>query len=287
MSAISPDQLADWRSFVGREHVETQFLDTVALRRFLLVLGEDIDGDITVVPEMGHWAYFLPMTSNRDIGADGHLRRGGFMPPVTLPRRMFAAGATRFLAPLAVGHDAACITRIADVAYKSGRSGDLVFVELERTFSQHGQIRAIEAQTIVYREAGGTIPAVARTDLHPADAPVWTPGPVDLFRFSAVTFNAHRIHYDEPYARGEEGYPGLVVHGPLTASMLCRLAARTGRDAGLGRMTGFQFRATAPLFSGQPIRLRASIDGNVVETSARRQDGVDSVSASATFDQNS
>ena len=139
----------------------------------------------------------------------------------------------------------------------------------------------VERQTIVYRDAGAAVAPVERGDPLALEEPVWTPGPVDLFRFSAVTFNAHRIHYDEPYATAVEGYPGLVAHGPFTASMLCRLAART---AGGRRMTEFAFRAAAPLFAGQPVRLRAKADGDIVETAALRQDGLAAVTARATFE---
>ena len=280
MSTIQPADVDAWRAYVGREETVSQYLDAVSLARFLAVLGESVDADTGTVPEMAHWAYFLPMTANDDIGPDGHVRRGGFMPPVTLPRRMFAGGSTSFHRPLRVADEATCRTRIADVTHKAGRSGDLVFVELERTFSQAGDTCAVEKQTIVYRDAGGSVAPVGRTDPAALEEPVWTPGPVHLFRFSAVTFNAHRIHYDEPYAKAEEGYPGLVVHGPLTASMLCRLAARAAAGR---RMSGFSFRAMAPLFADQPIRLRATREEEKVEAVALRQDGQIAVAASATL----
>lgn len=280
MSKIQPEDVAAWRACVGRVETAVQFLDPTSLRRFLAVLGESAGADPTIVPEMAHWAYFLPMTANGDIGPDGHVKRGGFMPPVTLPRRMFAGGTTRFHRPLAVGDEATCRTRIAGVTHKAGRTGDLVFVELERTLSQAGETCLVESQTIVYRDAGGSVAPVERSDPAALEEPVWTPGPVHLFRFSAVTFNAHRIHYDAPYARTEEGYPGLVVHGPLTASMLCRLAARTAAGR---RMSEFSFRAMAPLFADQPIRLRAMPGGDTIEAVALRQDGQTAVAASATF----
>lgn len=279
---IEISDIAAWRKYVGRTETVAQYLDAVSLRRFLAVLGERIDADPETVPEMAHWAYFLPMTTNEDIGPDGHVRRGGFLPPVTLPRRMFAGGATRFLHPLSVGREATCRTRIADVTHKAGRTGDLVFVELERTLSQAGEVCAIETQSIVYREAGDRVPPVERSDPAALEEPVWTPGPVHLFRFSAVTFNAHRIHYDTPYAIAEEGYPGLVVHGPLTALMLCRLTARM--TAGEQRMSAFSFRAAAPLFAGQPVRLRAEREGHAVKAVALRQDGQVALTASANFE---
>ncbi|BCH29797.1 acyl-CoA dehydrogenase [Mesorhizobium sp. L-8-10] len=280
MSSIEPNDVAAWRDAIGRVRTETQYLDAATLQRFLLVLGESSGRELEAVPEMAHWAYFLPMTSNSEIGPDGHAQRGNFMPPITLRRRMFAGGTTRFIRSLLVSREATCSTRIADVTHKAGRSGDLVFVELERTLTQAGETCVIETQTIVFSNPVATVSRVEPTDPAALEYPVWTPGPVDLFRFSAVTFNAHRIHYDEPYACREEGYPGLVVHGPLTASMLCRLAARALGD---GRMTSFSFRAAAPLFAGQPVRLRTVVEGGTVEATARRQDGVIAVTGSATF----
>lgn len=277
---ISPADFSEWRDFVGRTETVFQEIDAVSLVRYLRVLGETIGAAPEAVPEMAHWAYFLPMTSNEDLGPDGHVKRGSFPPGITLSRRMFAGGSTRFLAPLLVGHEASCRTRIADVSYKSGRTGDLVFVELERALSQSGRVCLIESQTIVYRGSMGVTTPVEPSDPAAFDDPVWTPSSVDLFRFSAVTFNAHRIHYDLPYATGEEGYPGLVVHGPLTASMLCRLCARTvyGRS-----LTEFAFRATAPLFVGQPVRLRAHVEAGTVKAVALRQDGQVAVTAKARF----
>jgi len=177
--------------------------------------------------------------------------------------------------------DAECTTRIVDVAHKDGRSGELVFLELEKTISQGGEVCVVERQTIVYRGDGGKVPPVEPAPEAGASGDaVWRPGPVDLFRFSAVTFNGHRIHYDAPYATGVEGYPGLVVHGPFTASKLCRLAA--GLRPGTA-MHGFAFRAAAPLFCDQPVRLKAEDGEGGLALSAVRQDGKVAVTAQASF----
>ena len=210
-------------------------------------------------------------------GVDGHPLRGAFLPAVTLPRRMFAAAAMRFPAPLLVGEPGTLRLTVADVRHRHGQSGDLVFVEVDRVLSQGGTDRVTERQTIVYRDAGGR---VAPVQPEPGEVfeDAWHPGPVDLFRFSAVTFNAHRIHYDLPYAQGEEGYPGLVVHGPFTAAKLCALAAASRPGAA---MRGFAFRAAAPLFAGQPVRLRPGATPRTFE--ARRCDGVAAMTAEADF----
>lgn len=280
MSALPPGAIDLYRSFIGGTEAARQYLDPVGLKRFLTVLGENGEAP-AALPAMAHWAYFLPLPSNDEIGEDGHPRRGGFLPPVALPRRMFASGSSEFHAPLRVGAEAACTTRIVDVTHKDGRSGELVFLELEKTISQDGETCVVERQTIVYRGDGGRVPPVEPAPEAGASGDaVWRPGPVDLFRFSAVTFNGHRIHYDAPYAADVEGYPGLVVHGPFTASKLCRLAAslRPG-----GTMTRFAFRAAAPLFCGQPVRLRAEEGEDGLALSAIRQDGKVAVAAQASF----
>lgn len=286
MSAPLPEaEIAHWREWIGREEVREQRLDAESLRRFAAAVGEDLAVEARL-PSLAHWAWFLPVASAAQIGEDGHPRRGGFLPPVSLPRRMFAAASMRFPAPLQLDAPATLTSVIADVKHRSGRSGDLVFVEVERRIAQKGTVRVEERQTLVYREAGGPVPPVAvrpEAEFDPEDA-VWTPGPVDLFRFSAVTFNAHRIHYDRPYATGVEGYPDLVVHGPFTAVRLFALArARAGRMP-----ARFAFRAVAPLFVAQPVRLGAdraaeAEGGGEVAVRALRCDGEVAMTATAGF----
>lgn len=168
-----------------------------------------------------------------------------------------------FNAPLLLGHSAELTSSILSVAHKAGRAGELVFVEVERVIRQGGADRVREVQSFVYREAGEelSLPVPAEPEL---DGDKWNPQAVNLFRFSAATFNSHRIHYDLPYANAVEGYPALVIHGPFTAAKLAALAMRGGA------LTAFAFRATAPLFLGQQVYLR-KVDGGTAE--AVRCDG--------------
>lgn len=260
-----------WQTWIGRTEKRTEIIEVESLRRYAAALGENLDVE-TVLPSLAHWACFLPAVAPDQIGPDGHPKRGGFLPPVTLQRRMFAAADMTFDAPLLPGREATRASRIAGVTHKAGRSGDLVLVEVEHEIGQAGQMRVRERQTIVYRNAGAPIPAVTpieRGDV--PDAVTWLPGTVDLFRFSAVTFNSHRIHYDAPYATGEEGYPSLVVHGPFTAARLFGLGARQA-----GAIRQFSFRALAPLFVDQPVTLVHGEDS----VSAIRCDGVTAMAAS-------
>ena len=274
-AAVGPEEIEAWRTHVGRREVRRQRLDVESLRRFAAAQGADMDV-ARRPPPLAHWAYFVETVGPEGIGPDGHPRRGGLLPPVRLPRRMFAAAVMTFAEPLALDAEGELSITVADVRHRTGKTGDLVFVEVDRRLSQEGRERLTERQTIVYRGLGEPVAAIEPTDLplrHEAE--VWLPTPVDLFRFSAVTFNSHRIHYDHPYATQEEGYPGLVVHGPFTAAKLFAFAqARAGRA-----IRRFEFRAMAPLFVSQPIYLAAGAEE--AEVQALRCDGVVAMSAKA------
>lgn len=206
------------------------------------------------LPPLWHWLYFLPTVAGSGLGAEGHARLGGFLPPVPLPRRMFAGGRTEFLAPLRIGQHARRMGTVASVIEKQGRSGALVFVTVRYEVSTETGLALTEEQDLVYREAAARpeVPAPGKDPIPPG---AWTrtitPDEVMLFRFSALTFNAHRIHYDFPYVTGVEGYPHLIVHGPLTALLLADLAHRNGPSA----LRSFSFRGRAPLFADGEIAL--------------------------------
>lgn len=274
-STVQTHELDHWRGWIGRSESRTETLDAEALRRYAAALGEDLAVEQRQ-PPLAHWAFFLPVAAADRLGPDGHPLRGGFLPPVSLARRMFAAASMEFGDALILGRPATLTAIIADVRHKPGRSGDLVFVEVDREIAQDGAIKVRERQTIVYRPAGDRVAPIEEVRLPITEADrVWRPGPVELFRFSAVTFNSHRIHYDLPYAREEEGYPDLVVHGPFTATRLCGLAAE---QAGVP-LRSFGFRAAAPLFAGQPILLSPGAEPGFVQ--AIRCDGTIAMTATA------
>lgn len=266
------DDLAAW---IGRTRTERATLDPELARRYAGAMGAPLDVEARL-PPLGHWAYFNEVAAPEDLGPDGHPRRGRFLPPVALPRRMFASAQFRFEAPLILGAPAELVSTIADVRRRAGRTGELVLVDVARRLSQEGALRLSETQTIVYREAGAPTPSVADTVTDTGaggEGERWRPSRVELFRFSAATFNGHRIHYDQAYARDEEGYPDLVVHGPLTAARLCDLAARVAGAP----LKAFSFRALAPLFVDQPVRLRVGEEAGTVV--AVRCDGATAMSA--------
>ena len=268
--------LAEWRSHVGSSRHQCEMLDIAVLRRFAVATGMDPDVE-RFEPPLAHWAYFLEAATRDRLGEDGHPLRGDFIPAIPLPRRMFAATSVHFSKRLALGQAGECLTTITDVSHKTGRSGDLVFLQLDRKISQGASLCVHEHQTIVYRAAADPVPPVAETATGDERGVRWVPGPIDLFRFSAVTFNAHRIHYDQHYACESEGYPGLVIQGPLTAVKLLGYA----RDVTGLEVRRFSLRIDAPLFASQPVRLVADPEhGSFV---AVRCDGRHAVTAKVEF----
>jgi 3-methylfumaryl-CoA hydratase len=234
------------------------------------------------LPPLWQWFYFLPQVYSQKISLDGHPERGGFMPPVALPRRMFAGSRMKFFSPLFIGGPASRHGEIIKVVEKSGKTGNLVFVTVKYQVYQGDKLCIEEEQDIVYKEAGGEVvaptPLAALPTVNPeAFSQVITPNEVMLFRFSALTFNAHRIHYDRPYAMEEEGYPGLVVHGPLTAIMLAEMTAEHSQKA----ICKFTFQGRAPLFDKHAFRLVGEIVKDQAVLESQGPDGKTTMKATA------
>lgn len=277
---MSPDELNSYRAHVGRCLIEHDTVAPELVKRFAAATDQNLPAAGRALPPLWHYGLFATETPTARLGADGHPPRGSFMPPVTLPRRMFAGAALRFHNPLLIGEPVSKASEIAAVDAREGRSGSLVFVRVNIRFLRGETLCIEEEQTIVYRNDGPPLAAVvpsANLATSAVDASEeWLPNSVALFRFSAVTFNAHRIHYDQAYATGVEGYPALVVHGPFTALKLCNFASRL-----LGPLRSFRFRGEAPLFVGQPVRLTAKKEDAAWQLQAMRCDGVVAMSATA------
>ncbi len=210
------------------------------------------------LPQGWHWLYFLEARRASEVGPDGHPKRGGFLPPVPLPRRMWAGGRVDFLQPLRFGDTVRRDSEILKVEEKKGATGSLVFVTVRHTVTAEDVPAIVEEQDIVYRDAAkaGDAPPPGRAAPTTAG---WSrevcPDPVLLFRYSALTFNGHRIHYDKDYATGEEHYRGLVVHGPLQTTLLLDLCRRHGQP-----VTRLEYRAMSPLFHDQPFTVNGQLD---------------------------
>jgi 3-methylfumaryl-CoA hydratase len=237
------------------------------------------------LPPLWHWMYFWSVARQSALGEDGHPQRGGFLPPVPLPRRMWAGGRLRFDAPLALGANASRTSTIQSVNAKSGSSGNLAFVTVRHEMAQEGKLAVTEEHDIVYR--GMPQPGSAPVAGKPAPTgATWsrdiTPDPVLLFRYSALTFNGHRIHYDRSYVTEVEGYPGLIVHGPLIATLLADLLQRNLPQA---RLMRFDFRAVGPLFDIEPFTVcgKPAADGKSVQLWAQNRRGELAMQAEATL----
>ena len=239
----------------------------------------------TALPPLWHWLYFLPLHRQSDIGPDGHAKRGGFLPPVPLPRRMWAGSQLEFHAPLRVGDAIARTSTITEVTEKSGRTGRLVFVKVRhevRRVGDHG-VALTEFHDIVYREAAKPDDVAPPPKTAPPTSAwerKWVPDEVLLFRYSALTFNGHRIHYDRRYVTEVEGYPGLVVHGPLIATLLLDLLRHERPDADVAR---YEFRAVRPLFDISPFFVcgEPQPDGKTIRLWARDHEGFLAMDATA------
>jgi 3-methylfumaryl-CoA hydratase len=274
------------QSWIGREEVADDIAAAAPLAGLAATLdrAEDAPAAGDVVPPGGHWLYFLPRAPQSGLGSDGHALRGGFLPPVPLPRRMWAGGRLEFPGALRLGEIIRRRSVIKDVTEKTGKSGALVFVVLRHEISGPGGLAVIEEQDLVYREAPD--PKAPPPPPRPApDDGAWSrtiqPDAVMLFRYSALTFNGHRIHYDRPYAMEAEGYPGLVVHGPLIATLLMELCQNERPDA---RLAGFDFRMVGPLFDTQPFTVQGRPTDGAVDLWAANADGALAAQATATFD---
>jgi 3-methylfumaryl-CoA hydratase len=237
----------------------------------------------TPLPPLWHWLYFLPQHRQSEIGPDGHAKRGAFLPPVPLPRRMWAGSQFEFGSPLRIGDAVERTSTIADVTTKEGRTGKLVFVKVRHELRCNGAAdpAIVEFHDIVYRDAKkpGDVdpPPTAAT---PGD---WqrtiVPDDVLLFRYSALTFNGHRIHYDRRYVTEVEGYPGLVVHGPLIATLLLDLVRRNAPDA---QIAAFRFKAMRPIFDLHPFKVNGRREGNEIKLWAQDHAGWLTMDATAT-----
>jgi 3-methylfumaryl-CoA hydratase len=244
-------------------------------------VGEPKPGD--AAPFTVHWCLGQPVFPMSQLGPDGHPTRGGFLPPVPLPRRMWAGGELGFFDALRVGDEAKRISRIADVTLKSGSTGPLCFVSVEHEVTTARGTAIRERQDIVYRDIGGAPTAAAKSPPPPPAAEhreAHMADPVLLFRYSALTFNGHRIHYDRDYVTKVEGYPGLIFHGPLQASFIVELAARLHGGTPPNK---FVYRGVQPLFEGAEFSVNANGNGAGMELWTANSDGQPTMKGTATW----
>ena len=250
------DDITVLKKWIGRSEVSTQVLNPRSADHMCMLLDRDCQfnqGD--KLPLLWHWLYFIEASRHSELGYDGHPKLGSFLPPVSLPRRMWASGDLQFSKALKIGDEVIRNSIIEDIQIKQGKSGKLCFVKVKHTYHANQKECFSEIHNIVYRDKS----SLERTSTQSIDLPrdfEWTtditPDPVMLFRYSALTFNGHRIHYDRDFCTKTEGYPGLVFHGPLTATLL--LDQAISRYPGI-RIKGYRFKAISPIFDIDQINL--------------------------------
>lgn len=282
--------MSDWQNWIGREDVRHDHVEPAAVKRWLATLDRSAPADGSV-PQAYHWCLCLPDAPTAILGADGHPVRedsdDSFLPPIPLPRRMWAASKVEFLALLRPGQSVMRSSRVVSITEKQGGTGKLVFAEVAHETHGDGELAVREIQSIVFREPAPTgAPPAPPPASDNFDASGWdahrmlVPSEALLFRYSALTFNSHRIHYDLPYAKEVEGYRGLVVHGPLTATLLLDLAQRHFGDNKLKR---FDFRGTSPAICGEDLHLTLRGTFDTIELGAFARDGRQIMAATAAF----
>jgi len=277
------------KSWIGRSETRHDLIGATPALALNATLDHPESTFATGTPllPLWHWLYFLPLHRQSEIGADGHAKRGGFLPPVPLPRRMWAGSQFEFRAPVRVGDAVERTSTIADVSSKEGRTGQLVFVKVrhEVRCNSAADPAIVEFHDIVYREArrpDDVEPPPQRAEIGAAWQREIVPDDVLLFRYSALTFNGHRIHYDRKYVTEVEGYPGLIVHGPLIATLLMDLVRRNLPEADVAT---FRFKAVRPTFDLNPFRVNGQLqdDGKTIRLWAQDHEGWLTMDATVTL----
>ena len=273
--------MSDWTDWIGKSETRHDVITAGLLQRFCATIDRPVTDDI---PQGLHWCLGLPDTPTAQLAEDGHPTKGGFLPPIPLPRRMWASSSVSFEHPLKLGDEISRVSTVAGIEQKSGKAGDLVFVAVDHETSVGDRVAIRERQNIVYRESAtsaiiSNVNSNDSPDLGDWDwqQPILPSEPL-LFRYSALTFNSHRIHYDKPYAMQEEGYPGLVVQGPLMATWLLNLAAS---NLGANRLSRFSFRGMSPAFANRALYLVGKQEGEKISLAVIGSDGKEIMTAQA------
>lgn len=288
-SAPARDLAGEFAGWIGRAMTVDDEVTLPAVRRMAAMLDLDPAGfdHGSAIPPHWYSMFFTPNARRSQIGHDGHPKKGDFLPPIPLPRRMFVGRKVSFPGVLRVGDRAQKRSEIAAIEQKEGRSGTLVFLKVLHTISVAGEPVVIEQQEVVYRDApvAGAANAAAAATPVPAGAAwdaEWEMDPVLVFRYSALTWNGHRIHYDAAYAREQEGYPGCVMNGALTVHLVIDEALK---QAGGRRLAGLSARLVKPLFVGGTLKVGGrAIDGGQIEAWAGDEQGALAASCTLQFE---
>lgn len=268
-------------SWMGKQERCTEWISPSHIKKIALSLNAPVPQEGDALPHLWQWALFVDPLNLNELGLDGHPKRGGFLPPADNRHRMWAGGRLQFIKPLIIGQEGTRISTIKAIKEKEGSTGKLLFVTVEHQYFQQDQLCISEEQDIVYREPSP--PKLIGTEKAPVAE--WSediePSAVMLFRYSAVTFNGHRIHYDFPYATEQEGYPGLVVHGPMIATYVLHSFLHTHPDK---KIKSFSFRGVRPLISPTPFKVEGLIEQSGMAKLWAQQEGTLAQMAELSFE---
>lgn len=277
-------RMQNFEAWIGKKEVQTDVANARSVA-MMQALFNQADKQLAEVPHLYHWCYFLPIVNQNQLAEDGHPHKGDFLPPIPFPKRMWAGGRLQFLAPIQVGQKIHRESEITKVEFKQGKSGDLYFVTVKHSIYSADHLAIIEEHDIVYREASNQLLAPAKSASVLVQKPYSykKPFPIDsvtLFRYSALTFNGHKIHYDRAYCMEKEGYPGLVVHGPLLATCLLHFVKQEHPDQ---QVATFNFRALKPVFDFHQFSVCGDIQAQAAELWIENANGEISMQATVTF----
>lgn len=271
----------DWSPWLGKQETCEEFISPSHIKKVALSLNAEIPQEGENLPELWQWALFIDPLSLPELGDDGHPKRGGFLPPADNRNRMWAGGRLQFIRPLVIGQMGKRISTIHAIKEKEGSTGKLLFVTVKHEYFQNDELCIYEEQDIVYREPSP--PKLVGTIVAPEAewSEVIEPSSVMLFRYSAVTFNGHRIHYDFPYATEKEGYPGLVVHGPMIATYVLHSFRHAHPNK---KVTSFSFRGLRPLICPASFKVEGSVIGDGKVSLWAQQNGTVAQQAELSFE---
>ena len=279
------DKFNAFYTWIGKKETQTDFLNERPIAMMQALLNQE-NKKIDALPHLYHWLYFLPIVSGEQLAEDGHPKKGGFLPPIPFPKRMWAGGRLKFLQPLTIGQEIRRESEILNVQFKQGKSGDLYFVTVKHSIFAGAELAIEEEQDIVYRDHGAASPTPSAQAVPHFEAlpfsykkkfPIQT---ISLFRYSALTFNSHKIHYDRPYAMQQEGYPGLVVHGPFLASLLMHFFQQ---EHPTKKILSFDFRALNPVFDFNDFSICGLVNAQNAELWIEKEHHQIAMKANITF----
>lgn len=266
--------MTDYKNWLGKSETNSMIIDARQAEMMAATFDKEVPNIGYPLPACWHWAWFNAAKPHSELGRDGHPKRGGngLLPPIELPRRMWAGGEIQFIKPMIIGREITKTSTVEKIAKKNGSTGSLCIVTVLHELSDGGDICITERQNLVFREDPKPDAATVTPPSPPQGAEISkqiTPNPVTLFRYSALTFNGHRIHYDVDYARDVEGYEGLVFHAPLTATLLMELASEIAGKT----ISSFKYRATSPLFGHKTFSIHGRQDNDKVIVWAQTPSG--------------